>query len=259
MSQTQHLIATLKRLLKADGVTYARVAEHVGLSEASVKRNFSRHSFDLQTLEAICALIRLELYELVQAAERSQTEVHHLSAGQEAELVADPARLLTAVCVLNNWSMAQIVATYRLSEVQCIVHLAQLDRLGLIHLMPGNRVKLRIARDFGWLADGPIQGFFRASIQTDFLDARFERGGELLRFQHAMLTPEANQRFQQRLQRLLSDFAELHEESAAAPEAIRYGTSVLVALRPWEPAGFEALRREPDPRVFPIAGLRRAR
>jgi transcriptional regulator with XRE-family HTH domain len=41
MSQASQLIAALKRVLKARGLTYADVAAHLGLSEASVKRQFS--------------------------------------------------------------------------------------------------------------------------------------------------------------------------------------------------------------------------
>ncbi|MET3133112.1 transcriptional regulator with XRE-family HTH domain [Oxalobacteraceae bacterium GrIS 1.11] len=252
MSQTHQLVHTLKRLLKAQGITYARVGLHLGLSEASVKRQFSLQNFSLHTIEAICNLLQLELYELVQAAEQAQRALHRLTHAQEAELVAEPGRLLTAVCVLNHWTAAQIVATYRLTPAQCTAYLAQLDRLGLIHLMPDNRVKLRIARDFAWLPDGPIQHFFQERIQHDFLHARFDGPGEQWRFQHAMLTPEATLRFQQRLNRLLREFAELHEECADAPTELRYGTSVLLALRPWEPAAFESLRRVPDSRAFPI-------
>jgi DNA-binding Xre family transcriptional regulator len=254
MSQTHHLITTLKQMLKAKRMTYAQVAAHLGLSEASVKRQFSRQTISLRTLESICSLIHLEFHELAQAAEEAQSDLHRLTRAQEAELVADRGRVLTAVCVLNYWTTAQIVATYRMSEAQCIRYLAQLDRLGLIRLLPGNRVKLRIARDFAWLPDGPIQRFFRNCIQTEFLDARFDRSGELLRFQHAMLTPEANMRFQLRLQRLLHEFTELHEECTRASADKLYGTSLLLAMRPWEPAAFESLRRAPDTRAFPVDG-----
>ncbi|TDR81546.1 helix-turn-helix domain-containing protein [Paludibacterium purpuratum] len=250
MSQTHQLITTLKRLLKARGVTYAQVATHLKLSEASVKRQFSQQSFSLHTLEAICDLIQLELSELVQAAEDAQAGVSQLSEAQEAELVGDPCRVLVAVCVLNHWTLAQIVETYRLSEAECIIHLLQLDQLGLIKLMPENRVKLRIARDFAWRPGGPIHQFFRERAQTDFLNADFNQPGEFLRFQHAMLSPTANIRFQQRLHRLLQEFAELHEDDVVCPANIRHGTSLLLALRPWEPAVFESLRRTPDTRVF---------
>jgi transcriptional regulator with XRE-family HTH domain len=250
MSQTQNLIATLKRLLKAEGITYARVATHLALSEATVKRQFSLQSFSLQTLEAICDLLHIELAELVQAAARNQPALHKLSTAQEKELVADPGRLLTAVCVLNHWSAARIVETYKISQAQCVAYLVQLDRLGLIHLMPENRVKLRIARDFAWLPDGPIQHFFQDRIQSDFLSGSFDRPGQQLRFHHAMLTAEASARLQQRMQRLLREFAELHEDSKNAPDAQRYGTSLLMAVKPWEPQVFETLRRHPDARPF---------
>ncbi len=252
MSQIHQLVSTLKRLLKANGVTYAQVATHLALSEASVKRQFSQEAFSLQTLEAICTLIQIDLYDLVQTARSAQPDVHCLSERQEAELVADPGRLLTAVCVLNHWTMAQIVATYRISEAQCVAYLLQLDKLGLIHLMPENRVKLRIARDFSWRPDGPIQRFFQDRIQTDFMRARFDQPGDVLRFQHAMLTPEANARLQQRLQRLLREFSELHDECTDVTPTMRYGTSLLLAVRPWEPAAFEALRRSPDTRAFSL-------
>lgn len=252
MSQTLQLITTLKRQLKARGVTYAQVATHLKKSEATIKRMFSQQSFSLRTLESICDLIELELAELVQAAEDEQAGLRQLSEEQEADIVADPRRMLISVCVLNHWSLAKILATYRITKAECIKHLLQLDRMGLIRLMPENRVKLRIARDFSWLPDGPIHRFFRDQAQTDFLNANFNQPGELFRFQHAMLTPAANVRFQQRLQRLLQEFSELHEDCLSSPVESRFGTSVLLAMRPWELAAFESLRQSPDSRAFPV-------
>ncbi len=250
MSQTQQLVETLKRLLKSKGITYARVGEHLGLSEASVKRQFSQLSFSVRTLEAVCELARLDLAELVRAAEDAQADVDQLTEAQEADLVADPKRLLVAVCVLNQMTLAQILAQYRLTKAECVAQLLRLDRLQLIRLLPENVVKLKIARDFHWIQDGPIQRFFRSQAQTDFLDATFEHGGEFFRFQHGMLTAAANQRFQQRLARLQQEFAELHKDCIGAPPDERFGTSCLVAMRPWELAAFEALRRNPDTRPF---------
>lgn len=51
MPQAQKLVSTLKRTLKAHGKTYSQVAAHLGLSEASIKRLFSRGNFSLQRLE----------------------------------------------------------------------------------------------------------------------------------------------------------------------------------------------------------------
>lgn len=249
MSQTQRLVQALKQLLKEKGLTYANVATHLGLSEVSVKRQFSKLSFSLQTVEAICDLLGMELGEIVAIAESAQARLHQLSEAQELEVVADPVRVLVAVCVMNHWDMRQIVATYRMSEAECIGHLLTLDRLGMIRLLPENRVKLRIARDFSWRSGGPIHQFFRARAQTDFLDSDFHQAGEWLRFQHAMLGVTANARFQQRLQRLVQEFAELHDDERDN-ESERFGTSLLIAMRPWEPTAFAELRRTADHRTF---------
>jgi hypothetical protein len=66
-----------------------------------------------------------------------------------------------------------------------------------------------------------------------------------------MLTPAANARFQQRLQKLVQEFSELHQDCLVSPADTRYGTSLLIAMRPWEPAEFESQRNAPDRRQFP--------
>jgi len=251
MSQTLQLVTTLKSLLKARGVTYAMVAAHLDRSVPAIKRQFSQQSFSIRTLEKICDLIEIDLLELMQAAEELQSRLHQLSEAQEAELVKEPRRLLVAVCVLNHWTLEQIIYTYRISKAECIRELIQLERIGLIRLLPENRVKLQVARDFSWQPDGPIHRFFRDQAQSDFLNTHFDHPGELFRFQHAMLTPEANARLQKQLQRMIQDFSELHKECLGAPGEQRYGTSLLLALRPWEPEVFESFRREPDKRNFP--------
>jgi len=248
MSETQQLVATLKKQLKACGMTYAQVAKKLCKSEATVKRLFSQQGLSLQTFEDICHLIGLDVMEIARLADAGHGGVQCLSEDQEIELVRHPRRLLIAVCALNQWSFERIVSTYRMQREECLRYLLELDKLGLIDLMPGDRVKLKVARDFQWIPDGPIQTFFRKHIQTDFLTTKFTQTSEYLRFQHAMLTPEANERFQQKLQKLVAEFSDMHNDCKSLPPETLFGTSVLIALRPWEPKEFEQLRREPDKR-----------
>lgn len=243
MSQSAELIDALKRLLKSHGKTYADVAQCLGLSEASVKRRFSKGTFTLHTLESICDWLQIDMLELVLGATQNQQDLSQLSEAQETELVSQPQLALVAVCVMNHWSLKRIVATYTITEAECVTHLLTLDRLGMIRLLPENRVRLRIARDFAWRPGGPIHRFFQGRVQSDFLDANFQQTGELLRFQQAMLSTADNQRIQQKIQRLMQELAELHAEGVAAPGDARYGTALLIALRPWEPDVFAAMRR----------------
>ena len=47
-----------------------------------------------------------------------------------------------------------------------------------------------------------------------------------------------------RLRRTAREFAELHRDDLALPMPERHGTSLLLAVRPWEPRAFRALRRD---------------
>ena len=109
-----------------------------------------------------------------------------LTVLQERELISDILLLLVAVCAFNHWSIADIVANYRLSEAYCLRYLLRLDRMGVLTLLPGNRIRLRIARDFDWLPNGPISQFFREENVDDFLSHRFHQDHESMSFVHGV-------------------------------------------------------------------------
>jgi transcriptional regulator with XRE-family HTH domain len=250
MSQVAALLKTLKRELKARGVTYAEVAERLGLSESSIKRLFSESRLSLDRLEALCQMVGLEISELVQkmAEERKRTSM--LTEEQEREVAADPRLLLVAICALNHWTFEEMISTYRLTEHDCIRLLARLDRLKLIELLPLNRFRLAVANDFRWLPGGPIQRFFRREVQPAFMQSAFSGPGEKLVFRSGMLSRGSNATLMKKMDRLVAAFKELHDEDAGLPLAERFGSSLLVALRPWEFSHFRELRRDPGEKVF---------
>ncbi|MEM1111933.1 MAG: helix-turn-helix transcriptional regulator [Pseudomonadota bacterium] len=250
MSQVHTLVATLKQELKARGLTYADVAQGLALSESSVKRQFAESRFTLSRLEQVCELIGLDISDLVQKMEAGRKRISTLTEAQEKEIAGDPKMLLAAICVLNGWLFDEIIATYSVSEHEGIQLMARLDRLGVIELLPLNRYRLIVASDFRWLPGGPIQQFFQREVQPDFLKSRFQGAGEKLLFRNGMLSRGANAEMARRMERLIADFNELHVEDAALPLEERFGTSLLVAMRPWEFGFFNELRREPGEKRF---------
>jgi len=245
MSEISVLVSTAKKLLRARGLAYRDVAKALKVSEPSVKRMFALERFTLERLAQIAALLDLTVAELAQAAADNRPRIRTLSPEQEATLAADTKLLLVAVCALNHWEAADIVAAYRLSQAECIQKLLQLDRMRMIELLPGNRIRLMIARDFDWLPNGLIWRFFREQGQDDFLDSPFTATGESMAFVHGMFTEAAFAQLQPEMQRLRRRFSELHEESLSAPLAERSGASLLLATRrSWEPPAFARLRKK---------------
>ena len=246
MTQIAQLMSTIKRHLKAQGLAYRDVARALELSEPSIKRMFSTERMTLDRLAQIGELLGYTLAELLEESAAPLAQVHGLTEAQETKLVADTKLLLVAVCALNHWSLADIIAAYCLTKAECLKQLLVLDRMGLITLLPGDRIRLRVARDFEWLPNGPIRRFFAGQGLQDFLDSSFAASGEIMEFAHGMLTQEAQVEVMMELRRLRAKLAALHTESKATPLPQRKGTGLLVAMREWEPAGSRALRRGSD-------------
>lgn len=244
MTEVMQLVATLKRQLKLQGKTYRDVALALELSEPSVKRLFTSGRFAIDRLVQVSNMLGFTLAELAQEAVASEIRLRTLSDVQEKELVSDPRLLLVAACALNHWTLSEILTAYRLSEAECLRALLRLDRLHIITLLPGNRIRLNVSRDFDWIPNGPIRQYFRQQGLTDFLSSGFARDDESLTFSHGMLTEAAITKIQAELRQLRLKFAELHNESLSAPLAKRRGSGLLLAMREWEPAGFTKLRRD---------------
>ena len=243
MTHSAAMVDVLKRELKARGVTYAQVAHKLGLSEASVKRMFSRRSFTLHRLDQVCELANAEFSDLARALHQEEKLVSQLTYEQEKEIISDRKLFLVAVCALNHVSMEQIVATYDLSKAECIQLLARLDRLGFIQLQPGNRMRLLVAPNFSWLPDGPIQRFFNQQAHTEYFRSRFDRPDEFMVVVNGMLSRNSSAAVVTRLKRAAREFSELHNEDARLPLNERSAMSLLVAIRHWELAAFAELRR----------------
>lgn len=243
MSEADQLIAALKKQLKSQGMTYRDVARALKLSEPSVKRLFASGRFTVERLVQISNLLGYTLAELSKEMQAGQARLSALSEKQEREVVSDPKLLMVAVCALNHWTLDEIVEAYRLEHAECIKYLLQLDKLRIIDLLPGNRIRLRVSRDFDWLPSGPIRQYFQNRGLADFLRSNFSGGDETMTFVNGMFTEQALAQIMDELKKLRLRFAELHEESLSAPLSKRSGIGLLLALRQWEPADFAELRR----------------
>ncbi len=241
MAQVAPLIDTLKRELKAQGKTYIDVAEQLELSEASVKRLFAERNFTLQRLEAICDLLNLELSELFQMMSKEQRQLTQLTREQEKEIANDLILLLITVSVISGMTYSDIRNAYNISETDCIQKLAKLDRLKIIELLPGNRVKLLIAPNFHWLPNGPIQQFFQEKVEQDFFSSRFDKANEKLIVTNAILTNSSNARLQKKMERLAAEFNELMQEDHSAPNDKKHGTTMVLAIRQWQYSLFKKI------------------
>ena len=236
------LFEGLKMHLKARGMTYADVAHALKISEATVKRIFAQRNCTLDRLDELCQLVQVDVAELARGMPRESRLINRLSLEQEEELMSEPPLLLMAVSALHQMRVDEMVRLYELDEAQCVRLLLRLERIGILELHENNRIRLRIARTFSWIPDGPIMRYVKSQL-PDFFDHAFERPGELMRMISIRLSAEAQVTLLQQVEQIAREYSEQHNADARLPLEKRHPVSVLFAVRSWEPALFKNLRR----------------
>lgn len=243
MSTTADLVLALKKELKAAQMTYADLAEGLGMAESSVKRMLAKGDMALSRIDAICRVLKLDFGELARRVADSQPLLKELTQEQEKAVVADKKLLLCAICVLSQWTPEQITAEYRLTEAECIKYFAQLDRIGIIELRPLNRYRLKLAKTFRWRPHGPVMNYFRDHVVLDYFGGGFDRQAEGLLLVHGSVSRAIAPSFMDRLQRVAQDFAQQHQADQKLPGKEREGYTLVLAMRSWEFEAFTQLRR----------------
>ena len=243
MSTTADLVAVLKKELKTARMTYADLALSLGMAESSVKRMLAKGDMPLSRIDAICRALKLDFADLARKVADAQPLLAQLTEAQEKAVVADKKLLLVAICVLSQWTLEQIIGTYRLTEAECIGYLAQLDRIGIIELKPLNRYRLKLAKTFRWRPHGAVMDYFRDHALLDYFSGGFDGPGEGLLLVHGSISRGLASSFMERMQRVAQDFAQQHQADQKLPEKDREGYTLLLAMRRWEFGAFAALRR----------------
>lgn len=243
MPQRTQIVAELKRALRAAGHTYTDVADRLDLSVASVKRLFSTEDLTLQRVDEICDLIGVDLKDILDRASRHEAPTNQLTLAQETELVSDLKLLFATWLVLIRTPFEEIVRDYHFTEREAQQYLIRLDRLKVIELQPGNRVRPLVSRHFSWRPGGPVQRYIHQKLLREFLSSAFAGPHEEFFFHGGRLTDEALVQVKRALQGASRECAEIIERDRASTQS-RRGAAFVLAARPWNYSGFDQFDRE---------------
>ena len=244
MNQTANLIETLKKYMKAKGMTYKQLAEEMELSEASVKRLFSKQTFSLTRLEEVCRILDIDFYELaLMDRQRNRDSTGKLNDEQERALIRNPKLSIFLYFLVNGWSLKQITQEYEYSEAEAYRMLAELEKLGILEHHPGDRIRLRVSKNVYWQGDGPLQQEYDALFINDFMESDFSLPGETLVFSPGQFSKASLRIIQKKIDSLVKEYNELAEMDSSLPIKGRYSTGLLIGFRPWVYSAIANLRR----------------
>jgi hypothetical protein len=244
MSTTADLISLLKTEFKAAGVTYAvvaRTARHGRIQrQADVLQG---GDMPVSRIDDICRIINLDFADLARRVADTQPLMLELTLAQEKAVVADRTLLVVAICVISQVPVEEILSTYELSEAKLVRALTRLDRLGIIDLRPGNRYRLKVAKGFRWLPQGPVMEFFRKEVLHDYFAGGFDGESEMLMVVHGEIGRGLANSFRERLMRIGQDFSNQHLADQKLPADQRRPYTIVIGMRSWLMAALAEMQR----------------
>lgn len=243
MPAASRFVEALKKSVRARGLTYAELARRLRLSEASVKRMFSRGTFTLARIEEVLAAVELDLYEVARMSRGGAGGAAELTHEQELGLAGDERLLAVFWLLLNGWRFEEIIAAFAITRTELTIAFARLEKLRLIEWGPRERARLLVPRDFVWRPGGPAKKAYGRRAMAEFLEARFDAPLEMLRFESREVSPESAALLKQRLEKLVAEFNQFAEADSALPSGRRVAVALFAACRPWQFSAVNALKR----------------
>jgi ParB-like chromosome segregation protein Spo0J len=242
MTARSRFVEALKRAVHARGMTYAALGGALRLSEASVKRMFSRGTFTLARIEQILGVLELDLHEVARMS-RASNGAGLLSLEQETALAQDERLLSIFYLMVNEWTFSEVLEAFAVSRTELTIAFARLEKVGLIEWGAGDRARLLVPKDFRWRTGGPAKKMYARRVMDEFLHSRFDSPLELMRWESREMSAESAAILKERLERLAVEFNQLADTDASLPGERRVGVALLAACRPWRFSVLNTLKR----------------
>ena len=209
MSEKKRIVEAMKHRMKTQGVTYAKMAERIGVSEATIKRYLSSGRFTLDTLDAMCGVLQVSLEELlVEYGEQSGASWSRFSLAQEKVLAENELLFAIFYTLGGGYDFTGIMAHFEIGETALIRQLVELDRLELIDYRSNDNIRLCKPTDTQWIPSGPLWKKYTQQGVAEFFSSEFSEENEYLKVSVGPISPETAAVIRRRLVRLDKEIQE---------------------------------------------------
>lgn len=202
-------------LIKKNGISYFDLAKNLGVSEATVKRRLNGGQLTLSQLMEFSEILNISVYDLIETSRNQDTKPCQFSHAQEELLGKDLSYLQIFRLSMLKSSFSDIQKYLDLSELELRKKLKRLEKVGLVRLMPEDRIVPILTYPVKWIEGGPLQkAYFKKNISSlfeyisdNYVGSLFEKGSEKLCKPYEMfLSSEHHLQFNQELMDVYSKY-----------------------------------------------------
>lgn len=202
------VIQTIKKELKAKGITYKDIALYLKITEAGVKKLLSKDDISFNKLKLLCDLLQITPNELLNAVDKSDTETHTFTNKQIRFFLANQNYFHFFMKLAYEQKNPKIIqAEYKLSSKSLNGYLKKLEELELVKRHPFDRMQIVGGIPLAVKTKGTDLEFLKYEIALDQLMKMKEKKNDALSGAGFFLTDSEKEEFLQKLLALVIDFS----------------------------------------------------
>lgn len=213
-NQVYQCLKTIKSQIKSRNLTYQDVANRLGVSLVTVKRQLNAKDLSISKLLALCEAVDLDFLEAWQSIVERKPSHTFITAEQDQSFFKNPhlMRFFFKLYV-GKQSPEQIQKQCKLTSSSVHLYLRELERLGLITGSTSQKVTLAVEAPLGF---GPGSLIVRQGLSAalkDYITA-LDQGNETNQFlllKPLRLSEELQIKMREEIEEVISNFAELSE------------------------------------------------
>lgn len=164
------LLTTLRSVIKAKSLTYAKLAKKLDVAEVTIKRWLTGNGCSLENIFAICEAIEISFFDLSALAKQDEEIDYVLSAGQERIFAKHPGLFGFLKHLHAGEKPSDLAKAWGLTQPQLFKTLRRLEDADVLEVLPNNEVRLKTRGNIRYTHQGPLaKAILRPQI-IQFLD-----------------------------------------------------------------------------------------
>ncbi len=236
-STSDTIIQALRRHLRRDGWTVARIAVALGISEATAKRWLTGKALTLDRIEQLGALIGLSVSEMVREADDAQAGLaHELTLAQERALSTDSFLAFLFMTILGGITPDEVIQDFGVSKDAMDTALTRLERLALIDRLRGGRARALVDRSLAFRKT-PMRTTFEHHMKQQFVAMDFSAPDAIYASEVFKLSDMGAAQLAELIEQHRRDVQALAEHDREHALLQRQWYGMLCALRPLDTSG----------------------
>ncbi|HLE11514.1 MAG: hypothetical protein A2504_05855 [Bdellovibrionales bacterium RIFOXYD12_FULL_39_22] len=172
---SKQLFVVLKQVLKSRKITYRMLCEKSSFSESTLKNMFHANNMSIDRLLEICQLADISFPDLVNLANKEDANDFSFNILQETFFAKNPHYYyFFRECFFEKKDLEQIKKEYKLSDKSVLKYILGLEKLGLLEVHPGNRLRFLVYGKLRWLHNGPWMKRFYPEFMKKIVQLQLE-------------------------------------------------------------------------------------